>query len=242
MVVFLLLGAIVNVGVASGMRLWSDLRRQGSTVVTLDDVPGELLPEILWTVGLDRWYARIMLVGTGIEETWFMESNAAGDFYYFSPLTRFQDRTSHRFVSVAMLERQRRLSWIKNNWVEVRVGWPARSFIGRHSSLHFPYTNTRTYEGAIRLPDWIIQATRGRSRFDLPIKPIWFGFAVNTIFYAVMVWLLALGPFAARRVIRSKRGCCIRCGYDLRGSSGGGGEVCPECGWRRGEGTLRVAR
>ena len=68
----------------------------------------------------------------------------------------------------------------------------------------------------------------------LPLHPIWPGFAINTIFYAVILWLLTLGPFTARRMIRRKRGRCIKCGYDLRGNFGGGGG-CPECGWRREE-------
>ena len=64
----------------------------------------------------------------------------------------------------------------------------------------------------------------------LPLRPLWRGFAINTVFYGVLLWMLWLSPFAARRLIRRKRGHCIKCGYDLRGTSGG---VCPECGWRR---------
>ena len=61
----------------------------------------------------------------------------------------------------------------------------------------------------------------------VPYLPIWPGFAINTIFYAVILWLLTLGPFTARRLIRRKRGHCLKCGYDLRGAEH---EVCPECG------------
>ena len=64
---------------------------------------------------------------------------------------------------------------------------------------------------------------------NLAVTPIWPGFAINTVFYAAVLWLVSLAPFTLRRVIRRKRGACIKCGYDLRGSSGGGG-VCPECG------------
>ena len=62
----------------------------------------------------------------------------------------------------------------------------------------------------------------------IPFDPIWPGFAINTLLYAAILWLLTLGPFTARRIIRRKRGHCIKCGYNLRGHSGG--EVCPECG------------
>ena len=53
------------------------------------------------------------------------------------------------------------------------------------------------------------------------------GFAINTLFYAIMLWLLLPGPFALRRLIRRRRGRCPACGYDLRH---GEHEACPECG------------
>ncbi len=64
----------------------------------------------------------------------------------------------------------------------------------------------------------------------LPLRPIWLGLAANTIFYSAALWLLTLGPFTARRIIRRRRGHCPQCAYDLRGNPGGS---CPECGWRR---------
>ncbi len=64
----------------------------------------------------------------------------------------------------------------------------------------------------------------------LPLNPIWLGFAINTVFYASILWLLTLVPFSARQMIRRKRGRCNKCGYDLRGDFTIG---CPECGWGR---------
>ena len=64
----------------------------------------------------------------------------------------------------------------------------------------------------------------------LPYRPIWPGFAINAVFYAAILWLLALGPLTARRIFRHKRGHCIKCGYDLRSNLSSG---CPECGWQR---------
>ncbi len=63
----------------------------------------------------------------------------------------------------------------------------------------------------------------------LPLKPIPAGFAINTLFYAVILWLLFAAPFALRRRRRITRGLCSKCGYDLRGSPTQG-NVCPECG------------
>ena len=51
--------------------------------------------------------------------------------------------------------------------------------------------------------------------------------AINTVFYALILWLLFAAPFALRRRRRIRRGLCAKCAYDLRGASGA---VCSECG------------
>ena len=35
----------------------------------------------------------------------------------------------------------------------------------------------------------------------IPLSPLWPGFAVNTLFYAGVLWMLLAGPFALRRMI-----------------------------------------
>ncbi len=75
------------------------------------------------------------------------------------------------------------------------------------------------------LPWWNDYAPR-----ILPLRPIWPGFAINTLFYGAILWLPLRSPFALRRHTRRKRGLCVNCGYDLRGDLEHG---CPECGWRR---------
>jgi hypothetical protein len=79
-----------------------------------------------------------------------------------------------------------------------------------------------------------------------PTRPIWPGFAINTGFYAAILWLLFAFPFVIRRRRRIKRGLCAKCGYDLRGR-GGHQNLCPECGTdapspSEGEGRVRVGR
>jgi hypothetical protein len=59
----------------------------------------------------------------------------------------------------------------------------------------------------------------------LPLGVIWPGFAINTIFYAAILWLLFATPFAVRRRIRARRGQCPACAYPV-----GASEVCTECG------------
>ncbi len=111
--------------------------------------------------------------------------------------------------------------------IEEARGWPLLSLkYEKHWHGGMPYP-----------ANWGIELGRHRSAawssfavVALPLRPLWPGFAINTIFYAAILSLLTFGPFAARRLIRDKRGRCIKCGYNLRGDLSAG---CPECGWRR---------
>lgn len=64
--------------------------------------------------------------------------------------------------------------------------------------------------------------------FALPLLPLWPGFAINTIFYALLLFLAWRTPGLIRRAVRRRRGRCVRCGYDRSGLDAG--EACPECG------------
>lgn len=69
-----------------------------------------------------------------------------------------------------------------------------------------------------------------------PLRPIWPGFALNTLFYTLVGALFWFGFIEGSRrfcrLIRRMRGHCQKCGYDLRNRTSMG---CPECGWRRQE-------
>ncbi len=59
----------------------------------------------------------------------------------------------------------------------------------------------------------------------LPFEPIWPAFAINTLFYAAILWLLIAGLFALRRFLRLRRGLCPKCAYPMGESA-----ACTECG------------
>jgi hypothetical protein len=113
-----------------------------------------------------------------------------------------------------------------SNWsVEFLAGLPCHS-------LHAEWraSGTTTNEMYDFKPSGGIQHKRLKfeeESFDrlLPLHPIWPGFAINTVFYAALLWLLFAAPFALRRWRRVKRGLCARCGYPW-----GVGAVCSECG------------
>ncbi len=58
----------------------------------------------------------------------------------------------------------------------------------------------------------------------LPWRPLPLGFAINTLFYAAILWLFP-GSFALRRFLRLRRGLCPKCAYPIGESA-----VCTECG------------
>ena len=68
----------------------------------------------------------------------------------------------------------------------------------------------------------------------LPTWPIWGGLAIDTLVFAVVCalawWLLTRPAKFLTESVRARRGCCLRCGYDLQYNLAAG---CPECGWRR---------
>ncbi len=72
----------------------------------------------------------------------------------------------------------------------------------------------------------------GWGNWMLPVHPIWPGFAYNVAIYSVAAWGLGWTLWQVPRAIRGKRrkarGCCVRCGYDLKGLAAGA--ACPECG------------
>ena len=114
--------------------------------------------------------------------------------------------------------------WDYNSVVRIESGWPLRSLAGEWLCHNSTEARRSWYATAIMNP-WLSDDEQTVN--FIPYRPIWPGFAINTLFYAAILWTLTLGPFTARRMIRRKRGHCIKCGYDLRGTEH---EVCPECG------------
>lgn len=74
-----------------------------------------------------------------------------------------------------------------------------------------------TVPTALRLPN--------RVHPYIPLRPIWPGFLLNTLFYAAILWALFITPGKVRRVLRRKRRLCPACAYPIGVSS-----VCSECG------------
>ena len=226
LVVFLLLGAIVNVAVAWGCATWSALKLVSGPLVgrpTEADqrwwqqvVPAEAAPRasVVWR---SRGFGcnSLLILGDRSGEAVFRE-DPSGQSTFGASINAKMDRATL-----------------------VRSGWPWRSGAGERwdlgISLMTPFpmlgykvatwrdADLQTSAVSFDRPTWL-----GGSSFRLlPLRPIWPGFAINTVFYAAILRLLMFGVATTRRVIRRKRGLCITCGYDLSHVEH---EACPECG------------
>lgn len=114
------------------------------------------------------------------------------------------------------------------------VGWPLATVSqvtitpGSFSSGS-PLHDTASFEipwlkGSDPLWDW------GNGPVDpihLPYRPNWPGLAINTAFYSGIFAVPLFGIPALRRTLRTRRGRCPACNYDLSATPDG---PCPECG------------
>ncbi len=233
--IFLLAGAVVNVPVAWGCAVWARFPYSESTTAVPTEAERGWLERIGWRATPDTiWCIYEIKVddlrGVGVVERAFSESRSER-----RPFETYDVRL-HTKLHFAVL---------------TRAGWPLHSLAGERWDVDAdeavynppwkaadagPYylQPIRTGDGRIVRPmeQWqsrsaVVVVGRGTTASRvLPLRPIRPGFAVNTLFYAALLWL----PFAlytVRRLIRQRRGLCLACGYDLRHA---GHEACPECG------------
>jgi hypothetical protein len=194
LVLFLLLGAIINVAVAWGVVLWPSNFHEIAKA------------DLSWPI-------------------------RSPDGYHYSPQYAF---------GISSWGTTHLGAWVDTDFgysgrMDVRAaGWPARTlYAERHSVKAYVglpgltiFNKPNDIWDGVGIPTWL---SRLRLHDCFPTRPLWPGFAINTIFYAAILWLpfAALGTFRRRR--RIKRGLCPKCGYDLRGHNIHQ-HLCPECG------------
>ncbi len=113
------------------------------------------------------------------------------------------------------------------NGFAVQWGWPLRSFSGEHWNLDKTTVRATCLITVNRHRRWPNTNIVIPYESYLPFRPIWPGFAINTLFYAAIVGTLFLVPPMLRRKRRLRRGLCPTCAYPI---GSWGGEVCTECG------------
>lgn len=103
-----------------------------------------------------------------------------------------------------------------------RAGWPLRSFEGvswRRVEKKVLVVQSRT--GIIS-----VASLRNPSReIALPVHVMPVGFALNSLVFAAVLWILLVAPLKLRQRSRLQRGLCPACAYPIGESA-----VCTECG------------
>jgi hypothetical protein len=199
--VFLLLGAIVNVAVAWGCAAWIGCPRReyrASFEPWVREVPTEWLPPR--QIGYGSVPGR-----SGIYQT------TAG---FGMP-----GRVFEQYVKIGNCF-----------WISVdQFGWPRLSLECEERTAVLPgdVRNITRLPLDIQIPG--VAPSRGIFDRYLPLRPLWPGFAINTIFYAVILALLFYGPGRVRRFVRVRRGRCPACGFIIAPGTCANG-LCSECG------------
>lgn len=236
LVLFLLAGTAVNIAVAWGCLWWSpDWSR-------LDDFPDMVAfhtggPYSDYWVGIRRHRAgsRIHAVIAPLppDEIMVVEGNPP-EVRTVSSGVDYSDATARELVCPNWTQ----LGPLTDRPDDVILaeqarGWPSLALwsslqVFNESQRRFP-SNLGLFVAGYSLDGATVPADDpARWNRTLPLRPIWPGFAVNTVFYGTILWLLFLvAPRTLRRQIRRRRGRCLKCGYDLRGNLDAG---CPECG------------
>jgi hypothetical protein len=195
-IVFLLLGAIVNVAVAWGCTWWASGDR-------LNFDPGgfqaRMTAEELRSLNAGEVEAPIV--------------GAWQDHSSVGVLVREASLVHTDWLKVGLFDEEGGLHPLG---LSVQAGLPFHTLGG--------WTNLKESRDSwvLRIPG---RATGSWPDPALPLRPLWPGFGVNTMFYAGILWLLFAAPFALRRRRRIKRGLCPACAYPV-----GDSEVCTECG------------
>ncbi len=217
--IFLLLGSILNVAVA----LYGFLEISGGPYSTgwwYMDGPN-------WNAGdiaLEYYDESWLPVGTEIKKKvqQYAELKSAPDFL-----------TSPQRYEVKLL-------------VYHGLCWRAYEFMGSYTigDLSMPWHVDGLWRGGLveflgwplpvyhRIRDVQVDYDEDRSTLSFSGHCNWVGIVSNTLFYAVLLWLPYQGFVSLRRRRRIQRGQCGQCGYMVAPNLGvpGASPNCPECG------------
>ncbi len=207
---FLGLGAVLNVAVAWACAIWPPVCRDPSAI------PSQHPPEVLGGAK-----------GRSARQPGYVDT-ASGFGYteYFTGISMRSNVASPAANNDRLGSTGRTDPWtLWSPYTDPQAataGWPLRALdwsIRKHAA-----GRSSIYREGLRLPDtmaWLGVAPDRR----VPLRPLWLGFAVNTLFFAIVAASVWTPIVALRRYSRRRHGQCPACGYPVGVSA-----VCTECG------------
>lgn len=200
--IFILIGAIVNVAVAWSIELHRALTERIANPSEFLDYSATRRPT---EVALESWIRPVPI-------EWPNRPSVSLMYHYPGRRELHQsaygDNTNPLFVLDV-----------------VSSGWP---FACLESWDCIPlWVSSRRGALPVRECSWSVRLTGPRSA-ELPLAPKWPSIALNTVFYAVVAWCGWTCVASVRQCRRRGRGACGRCGYSREGLSRR--SRCPECG------------
>lgn len=242
--VYLVLGAVMNVGVAWAIAIAVPRLTDSKMWVSHPDGEG----------GFQYWWFERRIAGLRLmtSDDWTTDM-VAGEFRVPPPPTDFMTLWEYRGNPLLA---EPSTEAIRTSFNIELTGWPQPAFFSamEYSSVTIEDNSVDgpshpeeqlirlgVREGAIRWAVWERAIRRGifigdesylqASNWDefqvLPLGVLWRGGLINTTFYAMMLWLAFPARRQLIRMIRRRRGLCIKCAYNLSGTDH---TSCPECG------------
>lgn len=219
----LLIGAVINVGVA--WRFAAISQRAVDSVPWYADMwgPEQLAADARWPVRVpDNWpppqmYSALRhYIGNDSYDWNYLWANA----HRGEELWDATKPLAHRVHSTicGWPARSMRLWEISETWIGDAA--PERSWERRVGEIELPPSCLR-----------VVSYLKGSEvlTWRIPTIPIWTGFAINTLFYAACIGTAWVGFIGAKRTLitgrRRRRNLCPACAYQLTGEP-----ICPECG------------
>jgi hypothetical protein len=209
--VFLLLGAILNVAVAWG---------SATTVGFADYVEGIRAHR---SSGAGAWMVEVHRKPSAMQVHWTRSTEPAGNY---------SEGESPADLAPSWLtySREIEMGCSRELWDAEARGWPWVSLWSRIRGWCESPDGIRqnlTILHGIALPVEPFRGDMSELPKVLPLRPIWPGFAINTIFYAALLWCAWIAAGRIRRFMRVHRHRCPACGYEI---AEGVGPRCSECG------------
>lgn len=216
MAVFLLLGAIINVAMAWGFAVaahppfgharfylaspWPEILQDGAVCCEPDHLVGAE------SLGASSLFSYVIV--ENLEKAVHMDGTKPNEW------------------SLPMWVRPDEFREIHHPTVLIAYGWPARSMAMKAQQRDTAFVrNEWDLESGLQLSMRMTGPTSGQMPRAIPLRLTWPGFALNSIFYGAILWLVFFTPDAIRRTIRRRRKQCPACGYPT-----GVSPVCTECG------------